>query len=74
MRDIIAALLRSRGYIHDDALDPRDLYWYGPKLGVRPMLVCVAYEINCDAPFTTAAGWERYEVAIAYPPAVAVAS
>jgi hypothetical protein len=66
--DIIAALLRSRGYTHDDEADSRDLYWYGPNLGVRPMLACVAHEINSDAPFEYTTGWDHYDVAIAVPP------
>jgi hypothetical protein len=46
MRDILAALLRSRGYTHNE--DESDDYWYGPTLGVRPLMVCVQHEINRD--------------------------
>lgn len=69
MRDIIAALLRSRGYTHDDEADPRDLHWYSDTLGVRPMLVCVAHEMNRDAAAAgiTASGWDTYDVSVAVP-------
>lgn len=68
MRDAIAALLVMRGYTHD-ASDEHDLYWYGDTLGVRPMLACVAHEMNRDLasgdkPFCSYA--DRYEVAIAH--------
>lgn len=67
MRDILAALLRSRGYTHDDETDPRDMYWYGDHLGVRPMLVCVSHEMNRDAAARgeKAVGWDTYDVSVA---------
>lgn len=46
MRDILAALLRDRGYTHDE--DSTDDYWYHPSLGVRPLMVCVQWEIDRD--------------------------
>lgn len=49
MRDILAALLRDRGYIHDDERDPEDAYWYGPTLGVRTMVVAIEWEMARDA-------------------------
>ena len=64
MRDILAALLRSRGYTHDDERDPDDMFWLSDKLGVRPMLVCVAYEMDCDHGGTTP-GWNTYPVSTA---------
>lgn len=67
MRDILAALLRSRGYTHDDAADPYDLNWFGPKIGVRPMLACVAYEVSCETPVAVAF-WDSYEVSVAHAP------
>lgn len=67
MRDILAALLRSRGYTHDDAADPYDMHWYGPALGVRPLLACVAHEINRDSTFPVP-GWDTYPVSIAHSP------
>lgn len=48
MRDILAALLRSRGYTHDDERDPNDLFWSSPTLGVRTLVVCIQHEINRD--------------------------
>jgi len=44
MRDILAALLRDRGYTHNE--DDSDDYWYGPTLGVRPLMVCVQWELD----------------------------
>lgn len=46
MRDILAALLRSRGYTHDDRYS--DDYWGHPDLGTRPLLVCVEFEMRRD--------------------------
>ena len=69
MRDAVAALLRLRGYTHDDESDPHDLYWYGDTLGVRPMLMCVAHEFNRDLAAAGGPGSsyaDRYEVAIAH--------
>lgn len=48
MREIIAALLRSRGWEHDDATDPADMFWRHQRVGVRPILVAVADEMNQD--------------------------
>jgi hypothetical protein len=64
VREIIAALLRSRGYTHDDGRDPYDLYWSGPTLGIRPILVCVAHEMNRDMGEPTP-GWDTYTVSVA---------
>lgn len=65
MRDVLAALLRMRGYTHDDS-DVDDMYWSGPDLGVRPMLECVAYEMNRDIPNdpSVAPGFTTYEVTV----------
>lgn len=64
MRDIIAALLRSRGYTHNDGADPDDLNWFSPELGFRPLLTCVAHEMNRDLRGPTL-GWNTYEVSVA---------
>jgi len=61
MRDILAALLRSRGYTHDDANDPDDMFWGHSNLGVRPLLACVAYEMNVDHGHPVY-GWNTYQV------------
>lgn len=63
MRDILAALLRARGYTHDDESDPYDQYWQGPA-GIRPLLVCIAHEMNRDLNRSTP-GWDTYEVSVA---------
>lgn len=70
MRDILAALLRSRGYVHDDERDPQDLHWYGPQLGVRPILSCLAHEMNRDMlrGGGKTPGWNTYEVSVAVQP------
>jgi hypothetical protein len=68
MRDTLAALLRARGYRHDDVTDPYDMHWFSDRLGVRPLLACVAYEMSCEAGETTP-GWDTYDVSIARPPA-----
>lgn len=64
MRDILAALLRSRGYEHNDVGDPSDMYWVHAKLGVRPLLACIAHEMNCDLS-TGTEGWDTYPVSVA---------
>lgn len=68
MRDILAALLRSRGYVHDDQADPQDMKWVHHDLGVRPLLSCVAWEINRDGAYgEQVAGWNTYEVSTGVP-------
>lgn len=64
MRDILAALLRSRGYIHNDEADPRDLPWFSPQVGYRPLLACVAHEISREIE-NPSPDWDTYEVSIA---------
>lgn len=66
MRDILAALLRSRGYTHDDAADPEDMRWHRSDVGVRPILVCVAYEMSADSE-AAVPGWNTYPVSVAVP-------
>ena len=65
MRDILAALLRARGYTHDDQTDPYDLYWRSDDTGARPMLQCVAYEISRETGHPVE-GWDHYDVAVAH--------
>jgi hypothetical protein len=68
IRDLIAAFLRSRGYSHDDSRDMRDLHWDGPRTGVRPMLACLAHEMNTELAAVVdgegVSGWDRYEVSL----------
>lgn len=58
MRDILAALLRDRGYTHNE--DDSDDYWYGPTLGVRPLMVCVQWELDRERARCSSCGM-RYD-------------
>lgn len=66
-RDVIAALLRDRGYSHDDVADPEDMYWICPGGGpIRPIMSCVAFEVG-KGDGTPVAGWNTYPVSVAVP-------
>ena len=66
-RELVAAWLRARGYTHDDDTDPRDFYWRHPHGLFRPMLSCLATEIDRDSGATTMRGWDTYPVAVGVP-------
>jgi hypothetical protein len=63
MRDVLAALLRSRGWEHDDTTDPADLFWSHPKAGVRPMMVALCEERN-ESYGTDANGYYTTEIRV----------
>jgi hypothetical protein len=49
MRDIIAALLRDKGWTHDDESDPADMHWHHSEDGgARHILVAVSVQMGRD--------------------------
>jgi hypothetical protein len=69
MRDILAASLRLRGWVHDDEADPADRYWQHHEVGVRPLIVAASWEMGRDYPAgATFAYWDTYTVMVPVPP------